>query len=67
MKYSADQPVWVCAPCGETWGTKACGIATWHVNQCDVCGKNRAVTEPRDYGYLKAGWSMVQGGNNEAV
>lgn len=60
MKPSADQPVWVCVACGDKWGLKECGIATWHIDQCDVCGQHRAVTEPRDFGYLKTGWANVK-------
>lgn len=57
MKPSTDQPTWVCVACGEKWGRKPCGIATWHMNACQVCGKNKPVTEARDFGYLKQGWN----------
>ena len=29
-------------------------IATWHIGRCDICADETAVTEPRDFGYLKA-------------
>ncbi len=49
-------PAWICSPCGSKYGRRECGIATWHTDECDVCGEHRAVTEPRDYGHLKDGW-----------
>lgn len=51
-----NQPDWVCHDCGTKYGRGECGIATWHTDTCGVCGKETAVTEPRDYGYLKEGW-----------
>ena len=55
------QPVrharWVCHSCGVKYGNKMCGVATWHPDTCDVCGKEGvAVTEPRDFGYLDEKW-----------
>ena len=45
---------WVCYDCG----IKARGrplpdgsISTYHEGKCGVCGKTKAVTEPRDFGY----------------
>ena len=32
------------------------GIATWHLGRCDICGKEKAVTEPRDFGHLVEWW-----------
>ena len=46
-------PQWICSDCGNKYGRRKCGIATWHNNTCDVCGEEKAVTEPRDFGHLK--------------
>jgi len=61
-----DYPKWVCDSCGQDfgdWYKKGSYIgpphhcATYHAGTCDVCGlKNIPVTEPRDYGHLRAGW-----------
>lgn len=51
-----DYPVWICTPCGVKLGNKIPNIATYHLGICDVCGKEDAVTEPRDFGHLKDGW-----------
>lgn len=59
------QPQWVCHVCGEMFGTwweagqywgptKHC--ATYHVDDCQVCGKHVPCTEPRDFGYLRKEW-----------
>lgn len=45
-------PDWVCADCGMKHGQHNPGIATWHLGRCDICGKEKAVTEPRDFGHL---------------
>lgn len=49
-------PAWVCAKCGDKYGRKKPGVATWHYDDCGVCGKHTIVTEPRDFGHLKDGW-----------
>jgi len=49
-------PTWICHNCGIKYGKRACGVATWHMDICDVCGKETEVTEPRDFGHLKDGW-----------
>jgi hypothetical protein len=50
-------PAWVCSPCGETWGRRPVNPhATWHPDTCGLCGRETEVTEPRDYGHLRAGW-----------
>lgn len=59
---SKDKPVttpypqWICSPCGERYGKRACGIATFHAGKCDICGCETFVTEPRDFGHLKEDW-----------
>ena len=51
-----DQPVWVCADCGTEHGNRQPQYATWHMGTCGVCGNHAAVTEPRDFGYLRPSW-----------
>jgi hypothetical protein len=47
-----EDPVWICLECGNRYGRRSSGVATWHEDMCDICGKIAAVTEPRDFGYL---------------
>jgi hypothetical protein len=61
-----DYPTWVCHTCGMDYGSwykngtytgppNIC--STMHLGTCGVCGATDvAVTEPRDYGYLRAEW-----------
>ena len=60
------QPDWVCTDCGKQWGrwwegstyvgpTPHC--ATYHIDVCDVCKKEKSVTEARDHGFLRKGWN----------
>jgi len=56
MKQRKEYPECVCADCGKAYGNRECGISTWHNGTCGVCGKEAAVTEPRDFGHLNAGW-----------
>lgn len=54
-----DYPTWICSPCGFKYGqrTDYNGFtATFHSGTCDVCGRLADVTEPRDYGHLRAEW-----------
>lgn len=47
-------PTWVCHECGWNATHKyPPANCTIHEDKCDVCGKIRGVTEPRDYGYPK--------------
>ena len=41
---------WVCANCGKKHGNYEPVAATWHLDTCDMCGRELAVTEPRDFG-----------------
>lgn len=51
------QPNWVCSPCGRKYSNgRLFPISTYHTGICDVCKKETAVTEPRDFGYLKPEW-----------
>ena len=54
-------PRWVCALCGAAHGRRECGIATWHIGTCDMCGVKTEVTEPRDFGGLRSGWRESAG------
>jgi hypothetical protein len=57
--FSRPYPDWICAECGRKHGKRPEGNphgATWHVDECGVCGETVEVTEPRDFGHLKEGW-----------
>jgi len=48
--------IWTCLECGKKYGFNGrVGLATWHIGTCDVCGKLKAVTEPRDFGGFPEG------------
>jgi hypothetical protein len=59
-------PEWICDNCGQNYGTwykKGMYIgpphhcATYHNGTCGACGAvDVPVTEPRDYGHLRAKW-----------
>jgi hypothetical protein len=49
-------PDWICSSCGNRYGRRLAGIATWHFGQCGLCGTEASVTEPRDWGHLRDGW-----------
>jgi hypothetical protein len=49
-------PNWICHHCGMTakerkYPLRKQIVATYHVAECEVCGKVTEVTEPMDYGY----------------
>lgn len=53
-----NYPTWVCFDCGKKYGRGAppghvCAV---HDGICDICTQTKQVTEPRDFGHLKAGW-----------
>lgn len=50
----------VCNECGTRYGKYSVGCSSVHMGTCDVCGEERSVTEPRDYGYLKKGIDEVR-------
>lgn len=59
-KKTKTYPAWICSDCGDKYGRRKCGIATWHDGDaCGICGKITATTEPRDFGHLKDWWSGV--------
>lgn len=49
---------WVCQTCGIQFGRgfkngkKQATVSTWHEGECDICGRVKAVTESRDFGYM---------------
>jgi hypothetical protein len=50
---SGSYPAWVCFDCGEKYGRRPVGVATWHEGTCGVCrSPGVLVTEPRDFGHL---------------
>ncbi len=52
-------PDWICKTCGCLHGNRPAGNpygATWHIDECGICGETTEVTEPRDFGHLKEGW-----------
>lgn len=54
---TTQYPTWICWHCGDKYGNRPCGVATWHPDTCDICGlEDVAVTEPRDFGHLRDGW-----------
>lgn len=54
-------PAWVCSACGAKYGRRRCGVATWHMGTCGICGIEACVTEPRDFGHLQTGWREAAG------
>lgn len=59
------QPEWVCHSCGEKYGIWHVNgnytgplhhCATYHEDDCCVCGKHVPCTEARDFGYLVKEW-----------
>jgi len=49
-------PDWICAPCGDRNQPNKkliFKVSTYHNDECGWCGKEKAVTEPRDFGYPK--------------
>lgn len=53
---------WIGASCGQKYGTRIPTCATYHMGECDYCGQETAVTEPRDYGYP----ALPEKGNDDA-
>ena len=47
-------PQQVCNDCGnkaQRDKSKIFTVSTYNMGLCDVCGKDKAVTQPRDFGY----------------
>lgn len=55
-------PAWVCSSCGAKYGRGAPAghVCTVHIGVCGICGKERAVTEPRDFGGLVKDWNNAK-------
>jgi hypothetical protein len=54
MKTLKDAEV-VCKDCGSKYGTYSVGCSSTWLGKCNVCGKDKPVTEVRDWGYLAKG------------
>lgn len=47
-----NYPTWICQDCGSKASEgKQYEISCWHEGICDICGKIKSVTEPRDFYY----------------
>jgi len=47
--------------CGlEASGGRSVSMSTWHEGECDVCGKDKPITEVRDF-FFPSGWSTRLG------
>ena len=51
-------PALVCLDCGNKYGRgyQSGNCCTVHNGSCGICGENKLVTEPRDFGHLKHNW-----------
>lgn len=49
-------PDWICRTCAYEHGRfpKLDRISCWHEGTCGICGEQTSVTEPRDFGGLRA-------------
>jgi rubrerythrin len=56
LRELALKATWICHECAIDSGGKAIDghVATFHPDDCSICKKYRAVTEPRDYRWPKA-------------
>ena len=43
--------MWICSECGNKYGKARGRVSTFHTGICEWCGKEKAVTEDRDYHY----------------
>lgn len=50
------EPEWVCHDCATGRGARIPEghIPTWNINKCGICGEERYVTQPRDYGKTRS-------------
>lgn len=54
-----DYPALVCLDCGNKYARRPMPdnhVCSVHVDICGVCGKEKEVTEPRDFGHLRSDW-----------
>lgn len=58
-----NYPKWNCRECAIKYGGKypPGHISSWHQGTCGVCGEEKSVTEPRDYGYPNYPKSLNKG------
>jgi len=45
--------MWICSECGNKYGKARFSVSTFHIGICEWCGKEKAVTEDRDYSHPK--------------
>lgn len=48
-----ETATYVCKTCGTKYGTEREGLETYHLGECDVCGKLRELCHVRRYNYLR--------------
>lgn len=53
MKQNKKYGTWICDACGWKYGKRVIEISTYHEDTCDYCGRIKAVTESRDWGFPK--------------
>lgn len=44
---------WVCQECGSKHSKKQYQVSTWHIGICDICKKEKPITQLRDFYYFK--------------
>lgn len=55
----------VCRDCGMKYGVFSAGESSIWMDDCDVCGEKKAVTESRDYAYLITGIRKLTMGSGQ--
>lgn len=50
-----EEPEWVCMNCANERGAvhPPNHISSWHFGICGICGEEKSVTEPRDFGITR--------------
>lgn len=43
---------WVCSDCGNKYGEYSVACSTYTEMYCEVCGKKKLCTEPRDFAFI---------------
>jgi formylmethanofuran dehydrogenase subunit E len=38
-KDAQKYPEWICSKCGDKYGNRPVGLATWHREACSLCGE----------------------------
>lgn len=54
-----EYPRKICFDCGELLGKRMPEISTIYDAVCDLCGRFKPCTEPRDFGHLKENWEEI--------